>query len=115
MTDLMNGFAAVTMFSLVGQRALVTGGGGGVGRVCSLVLAANGAEVVAVDRRAEEVEGVVEGVRAAGGAASAATVDGSDATEVAQLAAEIEPVQILVNNAGVSSLSAPVHEIPIAE
>lgn len=44
---------------LGGRTALVTGAAGGIGRACALRLAAAGAKVRAVDRRAEGLESLV--------------------------------------------------------
>ncbi|MFL6140852.1 MAG: 3-hydroxybutyrate dehydrogenase [Labedaea sp.] len=88
---------------LDGRTALVTGGGGGIGRACVRALAGAGAKVHVVDRdrrSAEEIAGEV------GGWAHA--VDLADVTAVERLPAQVD---ILVNNAGLQHL-APLHEFP---
>ena len=56
---------------LSGHRALVTGGGQGVGEGISLLLAEAGAEVVVNDIVGERAQGVVDQIEAAGGALAA--------------------------------------------
>ena len=90
--------------SLTGRRALITGGGSGIGRACAVRLASAGAAVVVVDRDAEAAKTVAEQV---GG--TAAAVDLSDLAAVDALDLDVD---ILVNNAGLQHVS-PVHEFPV--
>jgi len=87
--------------------ALVTGGSRGIGRACALALAAAGHRV-ALCYRADK-EGAAETVTAitdAGGEALAVAADVADPAALDGAMKEIEstwgPVQILVNNAGVT-------------
>ncbi|WP_346620456.1 3-hydroxybutyrate dehydrogenase [Blastococcus montanus] len=89
---------------LVGRRALITGGASGIGRACAVRLAAEGADVVVVDRDAEAARAVAADV---GG--TAVTADLSDLAAVDDLDLAVD---ILVNNAGVQHV-APVHEFPV--
>jgi 3-hydroxybutyrate dehydrogenase len=92
------------MTDLAGRRALVTGGGSGIGRACAVRLAEAGAEVVVVDRDAEAAKTVAE---SAGGIAVALDLTDLDAVDALDL-----DVDILVNNAGLQHV-APVHEFPV--
>jgi 3-hydroxybutyrate dehydrogenase len=89
---------------LLGRRALITGGGSGIGKACAVRLADAGADVVVVDRDAEAAEAVAARV---GGTAVA--VDLSDLTAVDGLDLAVD---ILVNNAGLQHV-APLHEFPV--
>ena len=90
--------------SLSGRRALITGGASGIGRACAERLAADGAEVLVVDRDAEAARTVAEGI---GGTAVAVDLTDLEAVDALDLA-----VDILVNNAGLQHV-APVHEFPV--
>jgi 3-hydroxybutyrate dehydrogenase len=90
--------------SLVGRRALITGGASGIGRACAVRLAEAGAEVVVVDRDAETAKAVAVEV---GGTAVAV-----DLSDLAQIDAMDLAVDILVNNAGLQHV-APLHEFPV--
>jgi len=100
----------------VGERAaLVTGGASGIGRAVALQLAANGASVLVADLSLEAAEAVVAEVAAAGGTARALRTDVTDADDVAAMvaaAAELGPLRIAVNNAGIAGPSAPLAEYP---
>jgi NAD(P)-dependent dehydrogenase (short-subunit alcohol dehydrogenase family) len=85
---------------LTGRRALVTGGGQGVGRAIGLALAAAGATVVVNDYVAERAAAVADEVRAAGGAAATAPFDVTDPAAVTDGIGRAGAVDILVNNAG---------------
>jgi 3-hydroxybutyrate dehydrogenase len=85
------------------RRALITGGGSGIGRACAVRLAAAGAHVVVVDRDEAAAEAVAGSV---GGTALAVDLTDLDAIDDLDLA-----VDVLVNNAGLQHV-APLHEFP---
>lgn len=91
--------------SLEGRRALVTGGGRGIGAAVCRALAGTGAHVIVSARTPAEIESVAETIRGTGGSAEAATCDVADPGSIRDLAKVVGPVDILVNNAGVSSSS----------
>jgi 3-oxoacyl-[acyl-carrier protein] reductase len=86
------------------QRALVTGGSGGIGRAICHRLAADGYDVIVhANRNLATAEEVAAAIRAAGGQARALAFDITDAaaTRAALESLLVEaPVQVLVNNAG---------------
>ena len=103
---------------LAGRTALVTGGSRGIGRACSLRLAAAGADV-AVNYRTNQSAAceTVESISQAGGRAIAVQADVSHSDQVAELVQRVEqdlgPVDLLVNNAGVFDYVS--HEQPTAQ
>jgi len=90
---------------LAGQVALVTGASSGLGRRFAVLLAANGARVVATGRRLERLDDVAAEITDAGGTCVPLQLDVTKADELAAVVAAAEahlgPVQILVNNAGI--------------
>ncbi|MFZ3582392.1 2-dehydro-3-deoxy-D-gluconate 5-dehydrogenase KduD [Loktanella sp. DJP18] len=88
----------MSMFSLTGQRALVTGANTGIGQAIAVALAQAGAEVICAGRRAcDETVALIEDE---GGTASSVLVDFSDPMAGQGLFTD-QPVDILVNNAGI--------------
>jgi 2-hydroxycyclohexanecarboxyl-CoA dehydrogenase len=85
---------------LGGRRALVTGGGGGIGRAISLAFAAHGATVIVAEIDADRGEETAGEITSAGGQATAIAVDVTDPQAVLRLASETAPVHVLVNNVG---------------
>lgn len=102
--------------NLVGQVAIVTGAGRGIGRAIVLRLAQDGADAVIADVDLEAAEGVAQEVRALGRKALALKVDVSKKADVQAMVerviAEFGRVDILVNNAGILGPTVPVAEIP---
>jgi 3-oxoacyl-[acyl-carrier protein] reductase len=86
-------------------RALVTGGSGGIGAaICRRLGAAGHFVYVHANNRASEADAVARALIEAGGEARVVTFDVTDAaaTRAAlEAIAEPQPVQILVNNAGI--------------
>ena len=83
------------MNRLAGKRAVVTGGGSGIGRATCRLFAAEGATVVVVDLLAERAEEVAAEI---GGTAVQADVTvGADVTRMVEASGGID---VLVNNAG---------------
>jgi 3-oxoacyl-[acyl-carrier protein] reductase len=108
------------MGELEGRVALVTGGGRGIGRGISELLAVAGAAIAVNYRR--DAEAAAETVRAiveAGGRANAyqASVDDAeaDAAMVEAIRADLGPIDLLVCNAGVASRGRAVADTDPAE
>ena len=96
-----------TTFDLTGKIALVTGASSGLGARFARVLAANGAEVVLASRRVERLKELRAEIEAAGGAAHVVAMDVTDLESIRSAVAHAEteagPIDILVNNSGVST------------
>ena len=90
------------------QVAIVTGGSRGIGRAISTRLATQGVSIcVNYSARPEPAEALVKELHTGGTSAIAVRADVSDPTQVealiAQAEAELGPLTILVNNAGISA------------
>jgi NAD(P)-dependent dehydrogenase (short-subunit alcohol dehydrogenase family) len=83
-----------------GRTALITGGTSGVGRDTALLLARIGARVVITGRDVERGNQVVKEIIAGGGQGRFVRADLTNDADVRELADEIGPVNMLVNNAG---------------
>jgi NAD(P)-dependent dehydrogenase (short-subunit alcohol dehydrogenase family) len=80
--------------------ALVTGGGGGIGRGISELFAAHGAHVVVADIDGSGARDTVAHIEQQGGRAEAHTVDVAEPSQVRDLADRAGSVDVLVNNVG---------------
>ena len=96
----------LSMFSLEGRTAFVTGASSGIGRVLALGLAAAGAQVVAVARRVDRLDDLVREIEGQGGTAIPAQADVTDIESVERAFDVAEEkfgtVDVIVSNAGVS-------------
>jgi NAD(P)-dependent dehydrogenase (short-subunit alcohol dehydrogenase family) len=102
------------LFSLNGRVALVTGASGGIGGEIATALAKAGATVALSGRSLERLERVRHAIEGEGGGAGCFPVDIErvEALEplVERVAAEMGPIEILVNCAGVNRRQ-PVREV----
>lgn len=100
--------------SLRGRRALVTGGGRGLGRAIALALAAAGADVAVSGRTVAPLEAVREEIVALGRGAAAVAGDVTITADAERMVGEtvdaLGGLDLLVNNSGVMHIG-PVLEM----
>ncbi len=86
--------------NLVGRRVLVTGGSSGIGRATALAFASAGAAVIATARRGDELAVLCDEADSLPGTIEAVAGNLTDADFPAALAKTADPVDVLVNCAG---------------
>ncbi|RMF17203.1 MAG: SDR family oxidoreductase [Candidatus Dadabacteria bacterium] len=89
-------------FRLDGRRVLITGASSGFGRHFADVLSAAGAEVVLAARRRERLADAVRALTERGATAKAVALDVTDPASVQEAFAAAGPIDVLINNAGIS-------------
>jgi NAD(P)-dependent dehydrogenase (short-subunit alcohol dehydrogenase family) len=87
---------------LDGRRALVTGGGGGIGGATAIALAAAGAEVTLIGRHAGSLEEVARAIHDSGGNATTSVGDVTDHERIGALLDSLPAHDIVVNAAGMN-------------
>src|SRR5205085_970131 len=97
-----------------GQAGIVTGAGSGIGRCTAHELAALGARVALIGRKAEKLEAVAREIAEAGGTARCYAADIREEERVQEVVravlADFGRLDFLVNNAG-GQFAAPLEEI----
>jgi NAD(P)-dependent dehydrogenase (short-subunit alcohol dehydrogenase family) len=103
-------------YNFDGKIALITGASSGLGARFAKVLAKAGAQVVLASRRIERLKELRAEIEAEGGAAHVVALDvtdyGSIKSAVAHAETEAGPIDILVNNSGVSTTQRLVDVTP---
>ena len=95
------------------RTILITGAGGGLGRGMALGLAERGHTIVATDLTREATDEVVAQIQASGGRAAGYPLDVTSSASIEQLIAALgeQPVDVVINNAGLQHVSG-VEEFP---
>jgi all-trans-retinol dehydrogenase (NAD+) len=90
--------------TLRGKRALITGGASGIGKAIAERFAAAGAEIVLVDLNETALRETAAGFERAGTRVRTYTLDVTDTSRITglkeQIARDVGPIDVLVNNAG---------------
>lgn len=100
------------LLSLAGKRALITGGGRGLGRALAIAFADAEASVVICARRENLLRETAEVITKAGGSVEVIVADITVEADVQRLQAGAGDIDILVNNAGMYS-SDPWETVPL--
>ncbi len=87
------------------RRALVTGGASGIGLACAVRLVADGLAVAIADVDPVQLE------RVSDQATSSHHVDVTDARAIDGLTASLDPIDVLVNSAGISGPNVPLWDV----
>jgi 2-keto-3-deoxy-L-fuconate dehydrogenase len=90
------------MFSLKNKKAIITGGGSGIGKAISLLFAKQGAEVHVLELSQESAQSTVDEIMASGGKVFAHACNVANQQEVITTFDKIGNIDILVNNAGIA-------------
>lgn len=101
-------------FRLEGRRALVTGGGRGIGHAASVALAEAGAHVTLCARTASDVEHAAAAIRDRGFHADALALDVTDVDAFRKAIDNRAPYDIFVNNAGTNRPN-PFLDVPVED
>ncbi|PQA59283.1 SDR family NAD(P)-dependent oxidoreductase [Siphonobacter curvatus] len=92
----------MSVFSLAGKTAAITGGGSGIGRAISVEFASQGAHVHILDLSAEGAQATAQEIESAGGQVTVHAVNVTNQAEVLAVFEAIGSLDILVNNAGIA-------------
>lgn len=92
------------MFSLKNKKAVVTGGGSGIGQAIAVLLEANGAEVHILEITEQNGQETLEKIQSAGGNAKVYACDVSKQKDVLAVFEQIGAINILINNAGIAHI-----------
>ena len=92
------------MFSLVNKKAVITGGGSGIGKAIAVTFAAQGAAVHVLELTTEAGADTVATISAMGGSVTVHACNVANKDEVNKVFASIGAFDILVNNAGVAHI-----------
>ena len=90
------------MFELTGKKAVITGGGSGIGKAIAMLFAQRGADVHLLDISEAASAQVTREITEEGGRATAHACDVTRQADVHACLGAIGPLGILINNAGIA-------------
>jgi NAD(P)-dependent dehydrogenase (short-subunit alcohol dehydrogenase family) len=90
------------MFKLTDKKAVITGGGSGIGKAIALLFAKQGAEVHIIELNNESGQAVATEIQSVGSSAIVHACNVTDQLQVKQIFEQIGTHNILVNNAGIA-------------
>ncbi|GAB3641666.1 SDR family oxidoreductase [Spirosoma arcticum] len=100
---------------LSGKVALITGAGSGIGKATALLMAREGAKVIAISRTDKEINQTIDEVRQAGGEGVAMAADISKNADMQRVYADVEQqygrLDVVFANAGINGVWAPLDEL----
>ena len=92
------------MFYLHHKKAVITGGGSGIGQAVAVLFARRGAEVHIIELSEDNAAATIQQIESEGSKAFAYSCDVSNQEQVRQVFQKIGSVNILVNNAGIANI-----------
>lgn len=92
------------MFSLQNKKAVITGGGSGIGRAIAVLFAKQGAEVHIIDLSIESAQDAVDEIKNAGANVFSYACNVSSQADVKAVFEKIGSINILINNAGIANV-----------
>ncbi|WP_296143335.1 3-ketoacyl-ACP reductase [uncultured Flavobacterium sp.] len=105
------------MENLTGKKALITGGGRGLGKATALALAAEGVDIAITGRNESVLQATVKEIEALGVKAFYAVFDVANAEDtkagIAKIKAEFGEADILINNAGIAGYGTFLEMDPV--
>lgn len=104
---------------LAGKVAIVTGGASGIGEAIARIYVENGCKVAMCDIDTKRLEMVTKEIQATGGECFSKSVDVSQEDKVIEFFKEVQTkwgkLDLLINSAGIDSLSPPLDEVTYEE
>jgi NAD(P)-dependent dehydrogenase (short-subunit alcohol dehydrogenase family) len=104
-------YSYLERFRVAGRRAVVTGGGRGIGLACAEALAEAGAAIAIIDSDAANAEQGVAALRAKGYPAQSLVLDVTDPAQVNAAAERLADAEILICSAGIARSDTPAEEV----
>ncbi|WP_190811464.1 SDR family NAD(P)-dependent oxidoreductase [Flagellimonas sp. S3867] len=95
----------MSLFSLTGKTAIITGGGSGIGEAISKAFAKQGAKVHVLELHSDKAKSIEEEIQSLGGKAVGHQCDVSNQEETKRVIKSISDkskIDILINNAGIA-------------
>ena len=104
--------------NLKDKVVLITGAGSGLGKALAVAAGQIGAKVICAGRRRDKIQQTADEVNKAGGTCTAVEMDVTNLKSVEKglkIAEKVEPIDVLINNAGIITGMKAVQDLPVEE